>query len=168
MRFFHLIDALVCLEKQQQLESRKKHGYECCHFDPVRDLMNGSACVTEPTSRTWLRLEEVKQMNTRICCITALQTKWCIYLFLFSFVLFCFLFFGGQGGGVGWLVVWLFFSLFHTLESEFGGLWKHQSNPACTKSVKVFILLELDTIRKMKKIVLNLAFCPTTTDSAHY
>ena len=34
---------------------------------------------------------------------------------------------------------------------EFGGLWKHQNNPACTKSVRVFIMLKLDTIRKKKK-----------------
>ena len=32
--------------------------------------------------------------------------------------------------------------------SEFGGLWKHQDNPACTKSVRVFRLLKLDAIRK--------------------
>ena len=29
---------------------------------------------------------------------------------------------------------------------EFGGLWKHQVNPACTKSV--FVMLKLDAIRK--------------------
>ena len=29
--------------------------------------------------------------------------------------------------------------------SEFGGLWKHQNDPACTKSVRVFIMLMLDT-----------------------
>ena len=28
------------------------------------------------------------------------------------------------------------------------GLWKHQSNPACTKSVKIFIVLKLGTITK--------------------
>ena len=28
------------------------------------------------------------------------------------------------------------------------GLWKHQSNPACTKSVKIFIVLKLGTIAK--------------------
>ena len=32
--------------------------------------------------------------------------------------------------------------------SEFGGLWQHQNNPACTNSVIVFRLLKLDTIRK--------------------
>ena len=32
--------------------------------------------------------------------------------------------------------------------SEFGGLWKHWNNPACTKSVRVFIML--DTVRKKK------------------
>ena len=30
--------------------------------------------------------------------------------------------------------------------SEFGGLCKHQNNPACAKSVRVFIVLKLDTI----------------------
>jgi len=30
-------------------------------------------------------------------------------------------------------------------------LWKHQSNPACTKGVKLFKLLKLDTTRKKKK-----------------
>ena len=35
--------------------------------------------------------------------------------------------------------------------SEFGGLWKQQQkNSACTKSVRVFVMLKLDTIR-MKK-----------------
>ena len=35
--------------------------------------------------------------------------------------------------------------------SEFGGLWKHANNPACTESVKVFVILKLDNIRKKKK-----------------
>ena len=35
--------------------------------------------------------------------------------------------------------------------SEFGGLWKQQINPACTKSVRVFIMLKLDTTKKKKK-----------------
>ena len=30
--------------------------------------------------------------------------------------------------------------------SEFGGLWKHQNNTACTKSVRVLKVLKLDTI----------------------
>ena len=34
--------------------------------------------------------------------------------------------------------------------SEFGGLWKHQSNPPCTKSVRVFKMLKLDTVRKKR------------------
>ena len=28
--------------------------------------------------------------------------------------------------------------------SEFGGLWKHQNNPACAESVRVFGMLKLD------------------------
>ena len=35
--------------------------------------------------------------------------------------------------------------------SEFDGLRKHQNNPACIKSVRVFIMLMLDTIRKKKR-----------------
>ena len=35
--------------------------------------------------------------------------------------------------------------------SEFGGLWKHQNNPTGTKSVRVFIMLKLDTIGKKKE-----------------
>ena len=35
--------------------------------------------------------------------------------------------------------------------SEFGGLWTHQNNPACTRSVRVFRMLKLDTIQKKKK-----------------
>ena len=35
--------------------------------------------------------------------------------------------------------------------SEFFGLWKRQNIPACTNSVRVFITLMLDTIRKKKK-----------------
>ena len=38
--------------------------------------------------------------------------------------------------------------------SEFGGLWKHQNNPACTKSVRVFSV-KLDTIRKKKTLNMN-------------
>ena len=34
---------------------------------------------------------------------------------------------------------------------EFGGLWKHQNNPACTKSARVFIMLKFGTIRKKRK-----------------
>ena len=32
--------------------------------------------------------------------------------------------------------------------SEFDGLWKQQSNPACTKSARAFIMLKLETIQK--------------------
>ena len=32
--------------------------------------------------------------------------------------------------------------------SEFDGLGKHRNNPACIKSVRVFIILKLDIIRK--------------------
>ena len=41
--------------------------------------------------------------------------------------------------------------------SEFGGLWKHQNNLACTKlGVRAFIRLKLDTIKKkLKKIKLE-------------
>ena len=35
--------------------------------------------------------------------------------------------------------------------SEFSGLWKQQYKPACTKSVRVFIMLKLDTVQKKKK-----------------
>ena len=35
--------------------------------------------------------------------------------------------------------------------SEFDRLWKQQNNPACSKSVTVFIMLKLDTIQKTKK-----------------
>ena len=35
--------------------------------------------------------------------------------------------------------------------SEFFGLWKRQNIPACTNSVRVFITLMLETIRKKKK-----------------
>ena len=34
--------------------------------------------------------------------------------------------------------------------SEFGGLRKHENNPACTKSVRVFRAFKLDTLRKKK------------------
>ena len=34
--------------------------------------------------------------------------------------------------------------------SEFSGLWIDQNNPACTKSVRVFRVLKLDTIQKNK------------------
>jgi len=35
--------------------------------------------------------------------------------------------------------------------SEFtGGSWKHQFNQACTESVRIFKVLELDTLRKKK------------------
>ena len=34
--------------------------------------------------------------------------------------------------------------------SEFSGLWKHQTNPACTRSVRNFRVLKLGTIRKKK------------------
>ena len=34
---------------------------------------------------------------------------------------------------------------------ELGGLWKHQNNPASTKSVRVFMMLKSDTIQKKKK-----------------
>ena len=32
-----------------------------------------------------------------------------------------------------------------------GGLWKHQNNPACTKSARVFRMLKLDIISEKKK-----------------
>ena len=35
--------------------------------------------------------------------------------------------------------------------SECSGLWKHQSNPACTESVRVFRVLKLDAVRKEKR-----------------
>ena len=35
--------------------------------------------------------------------------------------------------------------------SEFDGLGTHQNNPACTDSVRVFIMLKLDTIGKKRK-----------------
>ena len=35
--------------------------------------------------------------------------------------------------------------------SKFDGLWKHQNNPACTKSVITFIMLKMGTIQKKKK-----------------
>ena len=35
--------------------------------------------------------------------------------------------------------------------SEFDGLLKQQNKPACSKSVRVFIMLKLDTIQKKKK-----------------
>ena len=34
---------------------------------------------------------------------------------------------------------------------EFGGLWKHQTNPACAKCMKVFKTFKTDTIRKQKE-----------------
>ena len=34
--------------------------------------------------------------------------------------------------------------------SEFGGLWIQQNNPARTRSLRVFIMLKLDTILKKK------------------
>ena len=34
---------------------------------------------------------------------------------------------------------------------EFGGLWKHQNNPACIKSVRVFVL-KVDTIQKCQSL----------------
>ena len=36
--------------------------------------------------------------------------------------------------------------------SEFFGLWKRQNVPAFTNSVRVFIMLMLDTIRKKKMV----------------
>ena len=36
--------------------------------------------------------------------------------------------------------------------SEFGGQRKHPNNPACVKSVRVFIMLKLDTTRKKKSV----------------
>ena len=38
-------------------------------------------------------------------------------------------------------------------KSTFFGLWKHLTNPACTKSVRVFVMLKLNTIRKKKKMM---------------
>ena len=35
--------------------------------------------------------------------------------------------------------------------SEFSGLWKLENNPACTESVRVFIVFKLDTIQKKTK-----------------
>ena len=37
--------------------------------------------------------------------------------------------------------------------SEFGGLWKHSNNPACTEYVRAFQVLMLDAI--LKKIWKN-------------
>lgn len=37
--------------------------------------------------------------------------------------------------------------------SEFGGFWKRPNNPACTKNVKVFKMLKLETIGKKKDVV---------------
>ena len=51
--------------------------------------------------------------------------------------------------------------------SELGGLWKHQNNPACTKSVRVIRMLNLGHyIRKGKKqrirsVLLNMQSCDT-------
>ena len=36
--------------------------------------------------------------------------------------------------------------------SEFFGLWKRQNIPACTNSVRIFLTLMLDTIRKKKMV----------------
>ena len=48
--------------------------------------------------------------------------------------------------------------------SELGGLRKHQNNPACIKSVRVFSVLQLDTIRKKKEedAARILTFCPAS------
>ena len=46
--------------------------------------------------------------------------------------------------------------------SEFGGLWKRENKPACTKSVTVFIMLKLGTIWK-KKSTLPLRIQTVTT-----
>ena len=40
---------------------------------------------------------------------------------------------------------------------EFGGLWKHQNNPACIKSVRVFVL-KVDTIQKRWPPLSDLSF----------
>ena len=40
------------------------------------------------------------------------------------------------------------------------GLWKHQTNPACTKSVRVFVMVKLNIIRKKKRKPL----CPARMD----
>ena len=38
------------------------------------------------------------------------------------------------------------------VQVEFGGLWRQQNNPACTKSVRGLTMLKLrDTIKKKKK-----------------
>ena len=35
--------------------------------------------------------------------------------------------------------------------SEFGRLWRHQNSPACTKNIRVFRVLQLDSIVTMQK-----------------
>ena len=42
--------------------------------------------------------------------------------------------------------------------SEFGGSWKHQNNPACTESVRVYIISNLDAMPKKKNLVNSVLF----------
>ena len=52
---------------------------------------------------------------------------------------------------------------------EFGGLWQQQNNPACTKSVRVFIMLKLDTIimEEEEEEHHQLAYMHAVIDSTH-
>ena len=51
--------------------------------------------------------------------------------------------------------------------SEFGGLYKHSDNPACTNnSVRVFIMLKLDTVHEKKKSMYRLYCGALSTSSA--
>ena len=36
---------------------------------------------------------------------------------------------------------------------RFGRLWKHQNNPACTESVRIFETLKMDAIQKKESIL---------------
>ena len=49
--------------------------------------------------------------------------------------------------------------------SEFGGLWKQQNNPACTKSVGVFIILKLDTTEEEEEYTEGTNLGDTASDS---
>ena len=55
----------------------------------------------------------------------------------------------------------------HVHLSEFGGLWKHQINPACAKSVRLFIMLKLDTIWKKKIVTAAAAFATQYYQGSH-
>ena len=49
--------------------------------------------------------------------------------------------------------------------SEFGVLWKQQNNPACTKSVGVFIILKLDTTEEEEEYTEGTNLGDTASDS---